>query len=108
MINTPQDTVKTRKIAILVMPGFNGEELKKVKDALMAKGAKGEVISQFLSPIASMEGEEVNPDKNFVSVSSVLYDAVFVLGKRKKRSLLAFFLCEMTLLSCFFKLLTGT
>jgi len=83
MANTPKDTIKTRKIAILVMPGFNGEELKKVKDTLKAKGAKGEVISQFLSPIVSMEGEEVSPDKNFISVSSVLYDAVFVPGGEK-------------------------
>jgi len=83
MANTPKDNVKTRKIAILVMPGFNGEELKKVKDTLKAKGAKCEVISQFLSPIVSMEGEEVSPDKNFISVSSVLYDAVFVPGGEK-------------------------
>jgi catalase len=83
MANTPKDTVETRKIAILVMPGFRGEELKKVKDALMTKGATGEIISQFLSPIASMEGEEVIPDKSFVTVSSVLYDAVFVPGGEK-------------------------
>ena len=83
MANTPKDSVKTRKVAILVMPGFNGEELKKVKDALMAKGANGEVISQFLSPIVSMEGEELRPDKNFISVSSVLYDAIFVPGGEK-------------------------
>ncbi len=83
MANTPKDTVKTRKIAILAMPGFNGKELKKVKDALTAKGAKTEVISQFLSPIASMEGEEIVPDRNFISVSSVLYDAVFIPGGEK-------------------------
>jgi catalase len=83
MVNTTKDTIKTRKIAILVMPGFDGIELKKVRDALLKKGAKSEVISQFLSPIVSLNGEEVSPDKNFISVSSVLYDAVFIPGGEK-------------------------
>ncbi|HLN44093.1 MAG TPA: catalase [Candidatus Sulfotelmatobacter sp.] len=80
MVNTPKDTIKSRKIAVLVMPGFNGKELQKVKTALTANGAKVDVISQYLTPVKSMEDEEVTPDKHYVSVSSVLYDAVYIPG----------------------------
>jgi catalase len=83
MANTLKESIKTRKIAILLMPGFNGNELKKMQGALTANGAKGEVISKYLSPVASMEGEEIIPDKNLISVSSVLYDAVYIPGGEK-------------------------
>ena len=73
-------SVKTRKIAVLAMDGFNGKELSSVKAALEGQGANIEVVSQFLSPIKSQDGKEVEVDKHFISASSVLYDAVYIPG----------------------------
>ena len=72
--------VKTRKIAVLAMDGFNGKEFSSVKAALEAQGAKVEVVSQVLGRIKSEDAKEVTVDKHFISASSVLYDAVYVPG----------------------------
>jgi catalase len=82
MENTIKD-IKTRKIAVLAMDGFSGKELSDVKAALEQEGAKVEVVSQFLSPIKSVEGKEIAVDKHFISASSVLYDAVYIPGGQK-------------------------
>ncbi len=81
--NPARGSVKTRKVAVLAMDGYNNSELNAVKAALTAQGARIEVISQYLSPIKSSHGESVLPDKNFVSASSVLYDAIYVPGGEK-------------------------
>ena len=73
-------SVKTRKIAVLAMDGFNGKEFFSVKAALEAQGAKVEVVSQVLGMIKSEDGKEVAVDKHHISASSVLYDAVYVPG----------------------------
>ena len=80
MENTIKNTIKTRKIAVLAMDGFNGKEFSSVKAALEKQGAKIEVISQFLSPIKSQDGQEIEVDKHYVSASSVMYDAVYIPG----------------------------
>ncbi len=81
--NTPKDSIKTRKIAVLVMDGYDDKELMTVKEALTNQGARLEIISLYLSPIESASGKKTVPDKNFISVSSVLYDAVYVPGGEK-------------------------
>jgi catalase len=78
--NTAKDSIATRKIAVLAMDGYSDEDLASVKAALTAEGARVEVISHFLSPIKSESGKQLVPDKNLVSVSSVLYDAVYIPG----------------------------
>jgi len=83
MENTAKNSIRTRKIAVLLMPGFNGKELDNVKAALETEGAKVEVISQFLSPVQSMEGQKVVPDRSYSTVSSVLYDSVYIPGGKK-------------------------
>ena len=78
--NTAKNSIATRKIAALIMDGFEDAQLAAVKAALTSQGAHLDVISQFLSPVKSASGKTVVPDKNYVSVSSVLYDAVYIPG----------------------------
>ena len=78
--NTLKNSIATRKVAAIVMEGFNDDELASVKAALTAQGAQVEIISQYLTPIDSANGKPIVPDKNYVSVSSVLYDAVYIPG----------------------------
>jgi catalase len=75
-----EDTIQSRRIAILAADGVNAEELMAIKDALMQQGAQAEVISQFLGTIKGANGSEVMVDKNYVTTASIMYDAVFVPG----------------------------
>ncbi len=80
MENTVKNTIRSRRIAVLVADGFNGSELTKVKEALEKGGAHLTVISKLLSPVKSVEGQELGVDMNFVSTGSILFDAVYVPG----------------------------
>jgi catalase len=82
MANTVKG-VKTRKIAVLAMDGFKGTDLTNTKEALEAKGAKIEVVSQYLGMIKDEDGRETPVDKHFISASSVFYDAVYIPGGQK-------------------------
>jgi catalase len=81
--NTPHDSIKTRRIAALVAPGFSGKDLAQVRKTLEGQGARVEVVGPTLSPVASEDGGEVVPVKTFLTASSVMYDAVFVPGGAK-------------------------
>ena len=80
MENTVKDTIKSRRIAVLVSDGFNGSEFANVKEALEKGGAHLTVISKLLSPVKSVEGQTLEVDMNFVSTGSILFDAVYVPG----------------------------
>ncbi len=84
MANTRKDSIQTRKIAILAADGVNGTSLQQMKKALIAEGAVPEVIAPKLGGIKAANGSPVKVDKNLLTVSSVLYDAVYVPGGEKK------------------------
>jgi catalase len=73
-------TIATRKIAMLVADGVDGDHIAIIKAALMAAGATAELVAPTLSPIKAADGTMVQPDTTFLIASSVLYDAVFVPG----------------------------
>jgi catalase len=74
-----KDTVKTRKVAILALDGYDHDEAAKVREILLAAGARPEVISGVLGTVRG-NGGEMKVDHTFLTVSSVLYDAVYVPG----------------------------
>jgi catalase len=82
MENTPRNTIKSRKIAILTADGFDYNELSQVKKALESAGAHTEIIAKNLGMIKSSDGKEVKVDKASITASSVMYDAVFIPGGR--------------------------
>jgi catalase len=73
-------TIATRKIAMLVADGVDGDHIAVIKAALMAAGATAELVAPTLSPIKAADGAMLQPDTTFLIASSVLYDAVFVPG----------------------------
>jgi catalase len=83
MENTPKDSIRTRKIAVLVADGFSAKELDTVRKALVGGGAIVELVAPKLSPLRSQEGDEELPVKTFLTAASVLYDAVYVPGGEK-------------------------
>lgn len=80
MENTIRNTIKTRKVAILATDGFDHSALMAVKSSLLDNGAMSEVVSKDLGTIRSADGQEIEVDKNYLTTSSVMYDAVFVPG----------------------------
>ena len=76
---TVKDTVKTRKVAILALDGYDHAGAAKVREVLLAAGARPEVISGALGTVRGTGGE-MQVDHTLLTVSSVLYDAVYVPG----------------------------
>jgi catalase len=83
MANTQKNSIKTRKIAILAANGVDGIALQQMKKALMGEGAVAEVIAPKLGKINTEKGAAIAVDKNLLTVSSVLYDAVYIPGGKK-------------------------
>lgn len=81
--HTVKNTIKTRKIAVLVANGYNHKELSQVMQALEAGGAKADIISKFQGMLKSSDGTEIEVSKNSRTTESVLYDAVYVPGGKK-------------------------
>ena len=83
------ETAKTRKVAILVEDGFAYDEVMRLKEALTAVGAKGEIVSMKLGKCKANSGEEVEVDKSHLTGDSVMYDAVYVPeGEKSIQSML--------------------
>ena len=78
-----ETTVKlpnTRKIALLIGNNFDGEEVKSVVDALLNAGMIVDVVSEKLGQLHSNNQLSVDVDETFLTVHSVLYDGLYVVG----------------------------
>ena len=80
--NQPKPGIATRKIAMLVADGFDGDAAAAVRAELVKRGAIVEVIAPILGEVspASKAGAALEADKTFKTAASVFYDAVFVPG----------------------------
>lgn len=76
----PVDNVRTRKVAVLVADGVPAGQVTAFKEALMAAGAKAEVLAAHLGKVKGADGTPVAVDKTFTTSGSVMYDAVFIPG----------------------------
>jgi catalase len=77
---TVKDTVKSRRVAILALDGYDFDQLERVKQALTGAGAHPTIISQFHGTIRGGNGGETKVDKSYVTTGSIMYDAVYVPG----------------------------
>jgi catalase len=73
-------SIATRKIAILVAEGFDDKSLKTVQMVLESEGAMADIIAPRMGYILSDNNVEIKANKSFLTVASVLYDAVYVPG----------------------------
>jgi len=79
-MNTVKNSIKSRRVAVLVAPGFDGTQLQTVKAALEAQGGHPDIISLGLGVVKAADGTPVPVDKTSQVAASVQYDAVFVPG----------------------------
>lgn len=77
---TVKDTARSRKVAILALDGYDHDEASKVRQVLLEAGARPEVVSEVLGTIRGANGGEMKVDHTFLTVDSVLFDAVYVPG----------------------------
>lgn len=80
MAYTIKESIKTRKIAILVADGVDDESVIAMQDALVEQGAVAEIVAPRLGTATGMNDTLIPVDQSFLTTSSVLYDAVYVPG----------------------------
>jgi len=89
MDNTPKDTIRTRKVAVLAADGVDAADVAALKAALEAEGAKAKVIGPRLGAIRTADGKGVMVDMSILNAASVLFDAVYVPGGGESATALA-------------------
>ncbi|MET0465114.1 MAG: catalase [Chitinophagaceae bacterium] len=80
MAYTIRESVKTRKIAILVADGVNEESVLGMQDALIEQGAVVDIVAPRLGTAIGVNDTLIPVNQSFLTTSSVLYDAVYVPG----------------------------
>ncbi len=78
--NFPKDTIKTRKIAVLLADGFDGAGVAEMNKALLTAGATPKTVAPRLGVVTGANGEQLKVDFSFLTGSSVLFDAVYIPG----------------------------
>ncbi len=87
LANQPKPGIRTRKVALLALPGVRKSEVDAMCAALHAGGAVVEVVSLALGAVATDESSPIHACKTFQTASSVLYDAVVVPGGKSAADL---------------------
>ncbi len=80
MADVPDTGIAGRKVAILVSDHVDSALVNAVRKALEAQGAVIKLLAPKLGTVKSNEGETLQIDHSLPTVSSVLFDAVFVPG----------------------------
>ena len=78
MPETP--TIATRRIAILVGPGYDQPSFDAIAAAIKSQGALPFVIGPHRQPVKSAQGSSVNPDHHFQGMRSTMFDAIYIPG----------------------------
>jgi catalase len=78
--NFPNDSIKTRRIAVLIADGFDDVAVDEMNKALLTAGAMPKTVAPHLGVVTGTNGVQIKADFSFLTASSVLFDAVFVPG----------------------------
>ena len=68
----------TRKVAVLVHNGFDGQDLKQALVSFEEAGLIAHIVSEQQGKIKSANGAELKVDQTFLTTDSVLYDAIYL------------------------------
>lgn len=80
MANTPKDSIKSRKVAILTADGVHSASVQAMQAALEAEGAVGEVVAPRHGTVEGDDGQDIPVKQSYLTAASVLYDAVYLPG----------------------------
>jgi catalase len=77
---TAKDSVKGRKVAILIADGFDQDDVTAVQDSLQQNGGQAMLIAKLQGKVKSRNGEAVEATSAHIVTTSVVFDAVYVPG----------------------------
>lgn len=80
----PNDSIKSRKVAVLAADGVIASDIKRLEASLKEEGATAEVIAPHLGQLKG----DVKVDKSFATADSIMYDAVYVPGGKESVAML--------------------
>ena len=80
VLSPKEETVKTRKVAILAADGCDDQDLNSMLQALIAAGAGAKIVAPRLGYLTTEKGEKVKIHCSLLTASSVLFDGVYVPG----------------------------
>jgi len=72
--------IRTRRVAILVADGIEGELIEKIHSSLAGAGAVPRLVGIRLGEVRTKEGSELQAEVTLEAVPAVLYDALVVAG----------------------------
>ncbi|MFB8202172.1 catalase [Kitasatospora purpeofusca] len=76
--NLGGDGIGTRKVAVLVADGADGDQVRAAQDRMRAEGATAETLAAHGGSVSGRGGQDVAVDRALPTTASVLYDAVVV------------------------------
>jgi len=80
MAHTRKESIKTRRIAILIAEGIDEKAVETMQKDLIDKGATVKLIAPKLGLIKGAHGGALKADQSFLTAASVLFDAVYIAG----------------------------
>lgn len=89
MTSSPSPGIQTRKVAILAADGFTAGPLDEVQSKLESEGAVVHIVAPNLGTITGDDETERRVGFSLLTGSSVVFDAVYVVGGRKCAATLA-------------------
>ena len=73
----------TRKIAILATDGFHDTTMNSIMNVLKKGKAVPVIVAAHLGEVTGNKGTKLKADESFLTTSSVLFDAVYVVGGKQ-------------------------
>jgi catalase len=80
MAETVKDTVRSRRVSILVADGVDAESLRTMREVVLAEEALPVLVAPRLGPVTDSDGKDHWVEQSLLTGSSVLFDAVYVPG----------------------------
>lgn len=80
-MNHPGETIKGRKVAVLVADGVDAAQLDKLVKALEAESLQIKLLGPTSAPVQTSAGKAQAVDASMEGLPSVAFDAVWVAGK---------------------------
>ena len=72
--------IRSRKVAILLLPGADAGDISHIIDVLNREGAMTKLIGPSSAAVKTSDGNTLMPDASFATMPSIAFDAVFVPG----------------------------
>ena len=72
--------IATRKVAVLIADGVDGDAVAAVQAALRAQGAMGRLVGPRIGPVHTAGGDTIEADASLENEPGVLFDAIVLPG----------------------------